>query len=44
MMGRPVGRKTRRAEDVVTLLELFAPVLSRAVRVACSNASPNQSV
>jgi hypothetical protein len=31
---RPVGRKTRRANDVVSLAGYLAPVLSRAVRVA----------
>jgi hypothetical protein len=29
----PVGRKTRRAEDLAFRLDLFAPVLSRAVDV-----------
>jgi hypothetical protein len=36
-----VGRKTRRAEDLAFRLDLFAPVLSRAVRVAWSNMFPN---
>jgi hypothetical protein len=36
-----VGRKTRRAEDLAYRLDLFAPVLSRAVRVAWSSMFPN---
>jgi hypothetical protein len=36
-----VGRKTRRAEDLVFRLDLFAPVLSRAVRVVWSDMFPD---
>ena len=32
-----VGRRTRRAEDVISRLNCLAPVVSRAVRVTISN-------
>jgi hypothetical protein len=33
----PVGRRTRRAEDVINRLNCLAPVVSRAVGVTMSN-------
>ena len=36
-----VGRKTRRAEDVVNYSKVFAPVLSRAVGVPPPNEHPS---
>ncbi len=33
----PVGRRTRRAEGVINLLNCLAPVLSRSVGVTMSN-------